>query len=340
MTWAAQQERANPWLARAAVTLARRGGWTVGRALTVPATCWFLLTSRAGRHASRDYLGRVLGRPATWRDVARHFDHFACSVLDRVMLLAGQDDAYEVSTDGFEQLVHVLREGKGCILLGAHLGSFEVLRMLARHAPVAAWALMYRRNGGALTAVLDELAPSLRAHVLEIGDTASMLQARECIERGEILGILADRAPPGHPVVPTPFLGEIAPFPSGPFVLASVLGAPVFLFHAVRTGRRRYAVAIERFADRIVLRREQREADLRSVVCRYAAALERMCRAHPLEWFNFFQFWNSDDPRSGPAQHAAPASSRLAGTRTGPAVPAASAHGALGGGARSAGELP
>lgn len=303
MSWSAQPERGSAWVARAAVFLARRGGWHLGRACALPATAWFVLTSRHARTASRDYLARVLGRPAGMIDVVRHFDSFASMVLDRVMLLCGHGDDYRITVDGLDALLAVVAEGRGCILMGAHLGSFEVLRTLADKAPVPVWALMYRRNAGAMTALLDRLAPALRARVLEIGETASMIQARECVERGEIVGLLADRAPPGHRMVPALFLGGTAHFPSGPFVLAALLGAPVFLFHGVRTGPRRYHIGLELFDRQIALRRASRAADLGDHVQRYAAALERMCRAHPLQWFNFFPFWEHDDAR--PAQPAA-----------------------------------
>jgi predicted LPLAT superfamily acyltransferase len=131
--------------------------------------------------------------------------------------------------------------------------------------------------------------------VLEIGDTASMIRARECVERGEIVGILADRAPAGHKMVHVPFLGDAAAFPSGPFILANTLAAPVVLFHAIRVGPRAYEVAFEPFADRVLLRRGSRAEDLRAVVARYAAAVERGCRAHPYQWFNFYRFWEARD---------------------------------------------
>ena len=154
---------------------------------------------------------------------------------------------------------------------------------------------MFRRNGRALTALLDRLAPDLRDSILEIGDTASIIRAHECVARGEIVGILADRSPSGHREVLAPFLGSPAAFPSGPFVLASTLAVPVVLFHGVRTGSRRYLVRFEPFADRVLLRRASRSADLDAYVARYAAALERECRAHPYKWFNFFPFWKSAD---------------------------------------------
>lgn len=297
MSWTAQRECGAAWVTRAAVWLALRGGAVLAPVLAWLGTGWFLLTGRGARAASRDYLRRVLGRPVGMTEVARHFHAFARAVLDRVLLLGGREERFRIRTSGIEAVLDVLAEGRGCILLGAHLGSFEVLRTVAKQAPVPVWALMYRRNGGALTGLLDRLAPGLHDRVLEIGDTASMIRARECVERGEIVGILADRAPGGqsggHRFVTVPFLGSGAAFPSGPFVLAATLGAPVVLFRAVRVGVRAYDVSFVPFADRVVLRRASRAADLRDVVARYAAAVELGCRAHPYQWFNFFAFWEA-----------------------------------------------
>jgi predicted LPLAT superfamily acyltransferase len=309
MSWAAQPERGNAGITQAAVWLAVRFGRAAAPVLVWPATAWFLLTSAAARRASRDYLRRVLGRDVRLADVARHFHSFGNAVLDRVMLLAGQHERFEIETHGLDQVLEVLGRGQGCILLGAHLGSFEVLRAVARQAPVPVWALMYRRNQGALTPLLDRLAPDIHQRVLEIGDTASMIRARECVERGEIVGILADRAPPGHRMVSVPFLGKPALFPSGPFVLASTLGAPVILFHAVRMGPGRYRVDFSPFQDRVVLRRASRAADLQEVMARYAAALGDACLAHPYQWFNFYPFWETThdadpDPAAARAGHA------------------------------------
>jgi len=315
VTWSAQRERGGERLTRAAVWLALRGGRLIAPALIALGTAWFLLTCSIARGASRDYLRRALGRtPGPW-DVARHFHSFGRAVLDRVLLLGGHDTAFAIRTHGLEAVLEIIDRNRGCILLGAHLGSFEVLRAVARQAPVPVWALMYRRNAGALTPLLDRLAPAAFERVLEIGDTASMIQARECVERGEIVGILADRAPQGHRMVRVPFLGAAAAFPSGPFVLAATLGAPVVLFHAVRTGPQAYDVAFEPFADPVVLRRATRAEDLYTVIGRYAAALERACRAHPFQWFNFYPFWEtpSGHPVPDKTPHAAAVPAVLAG---------------------------
>lgn len=310
--WARQTERGAPGFTRAGMALVRRFGWFAGEPLAHATALWFLLTSPGARAASRDYLGRVLGQPVGNRQIARHFGTFATSVLDRVMLACGRASDFHVEVDGLPELLRTLERPSGAILLGAHLGNFEILRTLAADAPVPVWALMYRRNGGALTALLDQAAPGLCDRVIEIGDTVSMLRARECLDRGEMVGILADRGPSGHRTIPVPFLGDPAPFPAGPFLLAATLGAPVFVCYGIRTGRRRYRIGIEPFADRLTLRREHRAADLAGHIARYAAALERLCRATPYQWFNFFPFWTDPDAPdpARPVSPAAPAAPR------------------------------
>ena len=298
--WATQRERGSAGLVSALAWLLLQVGWPLGRLLLWPAACWFLLTSPGARAASREYLRPALGRAPRLADVARHFHAFAGAVLDRLFLITGRTRGYHIRTEGLEHVTAVLAGGRGCVLLGAHLGSFEVLRLVAQAAPVPVWALMFRRNAGALTRLLDRLAPDLRDAVLEVGDTASMLRAHECVARGEIVGLLADRAPPGHRMVAAPFLGRTAHFPAGPFVLASTLAAPVLLFQGLRLGPRRYLVRFEPFADRVALRRASRAEDLAGHVARYAAALEQGCRAHPFNWFNFYPFWAPpDQPHAG-----------------------------------------
>jgi predicted LPLAT superfamily acyltransferase len=291
--WAERGETGGATALRALLWLVLRLGPRRSLLALLPVTAGFLLFSRDARAASRDFLGRALGRPARLRDVARHFHNFAGTLIDRAFLLSGRLGGFDIATKGLEHVAAVLASGRGCVLLGAHLGSFEVLRSLARHSPAPVRPLMYRRNAGPLTALLDRLAPDIRDSVIDIGEPASMLRARECVARGEIVGILADRAPRGERQVEVDFLGSPAGFPAGPFILAASLAAPVVLFYGVRLGPCRYAIRFEPFAEGLELRRASRAADLHDLVSRYAAALDAACRAHPFNWFNFFPFWTS-----------------------------------------------
>ena len=312
-TWAAAPERGSAaWLGIMRALVLRLGA-PVGRAILPGIVLWFYATSPAARAASRDYLGRVLGRPARPWDVARHFYAFAQSIFDRAMLLMGRIGPEALEVHGLHHIEAALAQRRGCLLLGAHMGGFEALRLLGRQAPARVRPLMYRQNAGAMTALLDRMNPAALVDVIQLGRTNAMLEARDAAARGEILGVLADRAAVGGAErrwVMAPFLGTPAPFPAGPFALAHALGTPVLLVHAVRT-RAGWDIAFEPFADRVTLGRgTARAADLSRYAGAYAAALDRACRAYPFQWFNFYPFWEAppDAPPDAPLDAAAPTS--------------------------------
>ena len=273
--------------------IARRIGWHAGFGLLCPITTYFYLSSPAARAVSRDYLGRVLDRPVRRADVARHFFTFANVLLDRIFFLSGEFDEYELETHGVETLTGILAKGRGCVLLGAHLGSFDMMRAFGRASPVPVNPVMLRSPGAVFTALMEEMAPEMARRVIDLAQPGAMLKMQECIARGEIVGLLGDRAPDHHRSIDLPFLGGVAAFPTGPIVLASLVRAPVMLFYGVRIGARRYAVHFEEFADGIVLRRSHRAEDLYLWVERYAASLAAACRANPFNWFNFYPFWHA-----------------------------------------------
>jgi predicted LPLAT superfamily acyltransferase len=184
-----------------------------------------------------------------------------------------------------------LAEGRGCVLLGSHLGSFEVLRAFGRQSPVAVRVLMYRANAGPYSRLMETLDPGLAEAIIEIGTPEAMLRVKESLARGELVGMLADRAPAAQKMVTVPFLGEPAAFPSGPLMLCASLGAPVVLFFGVHVGPRHYKVQFEAFAGRIVAERTTRIYDIAGWVRRYAGRLEASVRAYPFNWFNFYDFW-------------------------------------------------
>jgi predicted LPLAT superfamily acyltransferase len=307
MSWTKERERGGAAL-RLMAWIARKAGWRVSHALLYPITAYFLLSAPARqREAVRHFQRRALGREPGWRDVWRQYFAFAATLLDRVYLLRGEVKGFDIRVVGLEELDAHIAKGGGCVLLGAHLGSFEAMRALAHNGcPVEVMAFMYEGNAALANAVFAALGPRQAAAVVPLGRADSMLRAKECLERGGLVGILADRRPAvgEDKVLPMPLLGATAPLPVGPHILAAVLHAPVMLAFGLWLGPRRYEIRFEPFAERIVLNRATREADLTATVARYAARLEAVAREHPANWFNFYDFWEEMDvpmPRRAPA---------------------------------------
>ena len=296
--WSDSPERGAAWLVRLMLWLIRYVGWFANLVVLPGISFWFFARSAAARAASRDYLAVARRRPAHAWDVLRHIHVFARSILDRVLLLTPRAARYQFDITGLEHVEAVAAQGRGGVLLGAHLGSFAALRCMSARCPVPVKMLMYRGNAGYFTRVLDQLDPSFAADIIPIGEVNAMLRVHEAVAAGALVGLLADRAPGRTRRAIVPFFGRPAAFPIGPFVLAASLGVPVLTFRGVRTGPNRYAVDFAPFADRIVLGETTRNADLSTWIARYAAWLEAGCRAYPFNWFNFYPFWEhaTDDP--------------------------------------------
>jgi predicted LPLAT superfamily acyltransferase len=127
---------------------------------------------------------------------------------------------------------------------------------------------------------------------VEVGpETAIFLQS--CIDRGEFVVIAGDRTPVlrSDRISRAPFLGHLAPFPQGPYIIASLLKCPVILIFCLKKAGK-YHIIFEHFESEISLPRQARAAVLDSFVARYAERLTYYAERHPYQWFNFFDFWN------------------------------------------------
>jgi hypothetical protein len=160
--WRRQRERGSPALMAFIAGVALRIGRRAASLMLPPICAYFMVFSRHARRASRDYMTRALGRPATWRDMYGQFHCFATTILDRVLWLAGRTDEYDVAMRGVEALDDALAYGRGCLLVGAHYGSFELLRVLATTRPgLSVRALMHPHNDRKLAGVLDRGRPCI-----------------------------------------------------------------------------------------------------------------------------------------------------------------------------------
>jgi predicted LPLAT superfamily acyltransferase len=293
--WTRQPERGSATLLRLAVWLVLGLGRPVGRLLLYPISSYFLLFSGHARRASRRYLQRVLGRAPSLAESFRHYHTFAATILDRLCLLAGRHDGFELDVHGEAHLREAIRQGQGCLLVGAHLGSFEMLRALGvRQAGLTIKALMYSDNAQKFNRVAAALNPQLAADVIHVGTLDSLLGVQEHLARGHPLALLGDRVVGDAKRVRCDFLGAPADFSSAPWLLASALKVPVVLFFCLHRGDRQYAIHFEPMADRIALDRRQRDADIRHWAQRYADRLAHHCRRAPFNWFNFYDFWDEE----------------------------------------------
>jgi predicted LPLAT superfamily acyltransferase len=230
--------------------------------------------------------------------VFRHYHEFALTTLDRVGFCSGRADDFAIRFHGREHFASLAGEGRGAIVLGAHLGSFDALRALADRSVIIVNFLMSTGHAPRINRVLQELSPRTRARVIEVdpASSRSVFEIKACLERGEFVALLGDRvgSGPRARTIEADFLGRPARFPPGPFVLATRLDCPVLLMIGLRVGPGAYEIFAEPLADRVELAAADRGARLREVVQAYACRLEAYCLMQPYQWFNFYDFWNEE----------------------------------------------
>jgi predicted LPLAT superfamily acyltransferase len=299
--WVRHRERGSMALLRLMAFVSLHLGRTMSRIPLYGIAVYFFLFAPTARRHSRRYLRLALGRPARAGDRFRQILSFATTIHDRVFLINAQFERFNISIEG-ESLMHAqLAGGRGALLMGAHMGSFEVMHSLGRRRhglPVA--MAMYEENARKINATLAAINPRMVADIISLGQLDAMLNIADRLDGGAFIGILGDRTLGNEPVQAVTLLGERAYLPIGPMRAAAILRCPVFFMVGLYRGANLYHVVFERIADFSATPARARHAAVATAIDRYAAVLDKYCRSDPYNWFNFHDFWRKPPQAAQP----------------------------------------
>ena len=293
--WKKTRDRGSPWLIDLIIWIILHLGRTVGRLFLFPIVLYFVLSSSTCQY-SRRYLQRnfkTAGKknPGFFQ-LYNHYYSFANMLLDRVFFLTGKTQEFDIKLHNEHLITDLVKQGKGAVLLGSHLGNFDALRALAnKENDIKIRALMYNNEQQNINQAFEKLNPQLKKDVIHIGTPDAMLQVQEDIAAGYVIGMLADRVEQDDRSVSCHFLGDDVKFPTGPLIVAYLLKAPVILCFALHRGGRQYDVYFHKLRDQIDLPRKERELKLQQLMQEYADILEQYAIKYPYNWYNFYDFW-------------------------------------------------
>jgi predicted LPLAT superfamily acyltransferase len=272
------------------------------RAALYPVVLWYMMTRPAARAASKDYLRRLAhsgGQRFFKPDVFSVFRHFACfaeSILDKLLLWSGLYRTDQVKLVGKQLIMSQIAAQSGGLLICCHLGNLELSRFLSKQLPgLKLTVLIHTKHAQQFNRLLAHLNPESQVDLMQVTElspaTATVLAKR--LAQGEFVAIAGDRIPvSSNPrVALAEFLGTMAPFPVGPYILASLFHCPVFLMFS-RSNGPTAEIHFELFHQSIGLPRKGRDQALARLAAEYARRLEYFCRRAPLQWFNFYDFWS------------------------------------------------
>ncbi|WP_172894909.1 glycosyltransferase family 2 protein [Buttiauxella agrestis] len=305
--WAQVPERKGLAGMRLMLNIYQRLGRRAFNALLYPVVAWMWLTGSTQRKASQQWLARVREQAQTQQIMLpnglnsyRHFLRFGDAMLNKIAawrgdIIWGRDIEF---APGSREVLQP-QAGQGKLILAAHLGDIEASRALAQvEAGLVINALVFTEHAQRFRQIIEEIAPQAGVNLLPVShigpETAMMLQ--EKLEAGEWVAIVGDRIAVNpqrggeRRVCWSEFMGRPAPFPQGPFILAAALRCPVILMMVLRE-QGKLRIHAEHFADPLLLPRATRQQALQEHIDFYAQRLEFYALRSPLDWFNFYDFW-------------------------------------------------
>lgn len=296
-SWQDHKEYSTPLALKSIRWIALNLGRPAARFLLYPISFYYLIFAASQRRASKHYLTRVLQRKPTLMDVARHIHCFASTILDRVYLMTGRFEELDVVFPPENLPLKYSQQGTGCILLGSHVGSFEVLRSYAiKKCPVPIKILMYQGQNPMIVKILNALNPDLSKMIIPIGAPDSLLQVKDAVDAGNAVGMLGDRimGEKKEKTVKCTLLGDEIVLPTAPILIAASLKVPIIVFFGIYQGGNRYQLHFNLLAENIQLKREQRQQDIQYWMQKYANIVEQQINAAPFNWFNFYDYWRDE----------------------------------------------
>lgn len=281
------------------------------RVLLFPVMSYYYLFRKEARFASQQYLEQLLPHLSCGQRNSlssfRHFLMFGEILLDKFLVWMGRIRREDVVFDTPQVFNEIDKNSEGGIIVVSHLGNTEVCSALAHQLPgVRLTLLVYTQHALKFNSLIKKVNSSARIEMLQVTDmspaTAMILSER--VAAGEYVVIAGDRTPVNGAgrVSTVDFLGRPARFPQGAFILAALLKCPVYLMFCIKQ-HQQYHISLELFSEQLKISRKTREIELHDAVQKYADRLAFYCIKAPLQWFNFYPFWQDEEIQNRKESH-------------------------------------
>ncbi len=258
---------------------------------------YFLLFS--DKKGIRYYFRTRLGysKFKTFVSIYKNYYIFGQVLLDKVALLAGFTKKFTFEFEGEQHLHNMAKNKTGGVLIGAHVGNWEIAGQLLDRIDSPIHIVMLDAEHEKIKTLLDGVMSEKTMKIIPIKNDFSHLKAiGEALSNKEIVAIHGDRYLPGTNAVSSEFLGEEALFPSGPLYLSTKYKVPVTFVSAMKESASHYHFfATEPKVYKYPGNLKTRKAEIKNMVIDYVTELERVVKGHPLQWFNYYQFWENSN---------------------------------------------
>ncbi|WP_261510202.1 LpxL/LpxP family acyltransferase [Chryseobacterium paludis] len=253
------------------------------------ATYYFLFLKKSNRYIYYYFNKRL--NYSFWKSkisIFKSYFIFGKVLIDKTAISVGLRERFTYEFDGIQNLKDLLNEKKGGVLISAHIGNFEI----AEHffADIDFDCQINLVTTDQEVTVIKEYMDSVAVKKSNIkfiyvkDDMSHIFDINTALSNNELICFTGDRYFEGSKFLETKLLGKSAKFPAGPFLIASRLGVPVVYVYVMKEKNLHYHL-YARVA-------QVKKRDAQGLLNSYVQNLESMLAKYPLQWFNYFDFWD------------------------------------------------
>ncbi|KQB38799.1 lipid A biosynthesis acyltransferase [Flavobacterium aquidurense] len=219
--------------------------------------------------------------------VFKSYYTFGQTIIDKISISAGMRNKFTYEFDGIEILKNLLAEKKGGVLISAHIGNFEIAEHFLGDIDIDFQINLVTTDleHSAIKNYLESVTqkPTVKFIIIR-EDLSHIFEINAALSKNELVCFTGDRYFEGTKSLSEKILGQEAHFPAGPFLIASRLKVPVVFVYVMKEPNLHYHL----YAREAIVKHRDEKGLLKA----YIESVESMLAKYPLQWFNYFDFWN------------------------------------------------
>lgn len=250
---------------------------------------YFCLFSRKNVRGLRFYFRKHLKYSwfKTVISIYKTYYVFGQTLVDKIAISSGLRNDYTYEFDGEHLIQEALELKKGGILISAHIGNFDLAQYFfkGRLTDASISIIITDQDHEHIKDYLSQyLKKDEMQFIIVKDDLSHIFEIHAALAQNRIICIAGDRYLDNTKCMEVELLGEKAKFPMGPFHLGSRLNVPVLFVYVMREPKRHYHL----YARRV----EVKPRNAQDLLEKYAENVTQIVQKYPLQWFNFYDFWD------------------------------------------------
>lgn len=220
--------------------------------------------------------------------VYKSYFTFGQTIIDKTAISAGLRDKFTYEFDGIDLLKKLLAEKKGGVLISAHVGNFEIAEHFFGEIDLDFQINLVTTDmeHSIIKEYLDSVTKkSSIKFIIVKEDLSHIFEINNALANNELICFTGDRYFEGTKTLTEQLLGQEAHFPAGPFLIASRLKVPVLFVYVMKEANLHYHLYARES--------EAKHRDEKGLLKAYTTSVDNMLLKYPMQWFNYFDFWNS-----------------------------------------------